>query len=346
MKLGLYSVISFILISIIGAFVYTLELGAYRLEMFNISLPITAWIILPLFVLFVFTLLHMIFYSTKTHFKFKKWQKDMDKLEDALYWSVVNEPKGLKYTNIDIKDKAVLLSKSSLVISDNMEGLSPKLAKAVNIIQKIKNGEYVDLKESKMDKVFKDGNPLLIQNRLNCLESDAKFVEEVMRSSSQYSIEVRNEALTIFARKENFDKARKYIKVFNVENFLVMLNRVSQEDDIGLTKEILMDFVSGLKLSCKDFVKIAEVTKKYFKPEENLALFSQYQIENDKAQNAYLYLLFEYELLDQISAYLDEQEPNEFMKFRALYYLKSEHSKYKLDDIIDIHSVCSENTFI
>jgi hypothetical protein len=87
------------------------------------------------------------------------------------------------------------------------------------------------------------------------------------------------------------------------------------------------------------------ITKKYFKPDENLQLFRTYQEKDENAQNAYMYLLFEYELLDQVSNYLDEQGESEFMKFRALYQLKKSSNKYKLEDIIDIHSVCSKSDF-
>lgn len=330
----------------IGAFVYTLNLGLYRLDIINLTLPVTIWIVLPMLLLFLFTVVHMLFYGFRNYRKLKKWQKDTNTLEDALYWSLVNEPKEQKYAMDEVGSKASLLSKASLNVLDNVEGLTPRLAKVVNIIQKIKNGEYIDLKEEKMYKVFNEGNPILIQNRLNCLESDDKFVEGVMKARSDYSEVVQNEALEIFARKTNFEVARKYVQAFDVKNFLVLLKRVNQEDDMGLNKDILTDFVDGLKLSCSDFISIAEVTKKYFKPDENLALFHGYQKENPKAQNAYLYLLFEYELTEQVGAYLDEQEEDEFLKFRALYQLKNENSKYKLEDIIDLHSVCNESRFL
>ena len=223
-----------------------------------------------------------------------------------------------------------------------MEGLTPRLAKVVNIIQKIKNGEYVDFKEEKMAKVFSTGNPILIQNRLNRLESDNKFIEDVLKSTSEYSDIVHAEALETFARKENFVKAQKYAKVFDVKSFLIMLERVTAEDDLELTPEILTGFVKALDLSCQDFIKIVSVTKKYFNPEENLILLRGYQLENSKAQNAYLYLLFEYELLEQVALYLNEQEEDEFVKFRAFYQLKQENTKYKLEEIIDLDSVCNE----
>jgi len=346
MKLGLYTFAALTLILLIGAFLYTLELGSYRLDILNITLPISIWVMLPALTLFLFTVAHMLFYGVRNYFQIKKWKRDTETLEDALYWSLVNEPKEQKYTMNQMSQYAVLLGKSSLNVLDNVDGLSPRLSKVVNIIQKIKNGEYIDLKEVKMTKVFGSGNPILVKNRLNRLESDEKFVEGVMRATSDYSAEVQKEALEIFASKADFEQARKYTKVFDVKNFSHMLNRVNSEDNLKLNKEILTDFIENLNLSCADFISIAQVTKKYFKPDENLSLFKTYQKKNDKAQNAYLYLLFEYELLDQVAAFLEEQEENEFMKFRALYQLKRQNSKYKLEDIIDIHSICSKIKFL
>jgi hypothetical protein len=348
MRLGLYIFSALVLMAMIGAFIYTIAPDNFIIEMLgvNINLPIAVWVVLPMFILFLFTVAHMFFYGVRNYFKLKKWERDTDTLEDALYWSLVKEPKEQKYTIDNIKSRAVLLSKASLDMSDNIEGLTPRLAKVVNIIQKIKNGEYVDLKEEKMGKVFNEGNPILIQNRLNQLKSGDKFVEDVLRAASSYSEPVRKEALRLFAQKEDFEKARKYVKVFDVENFFVMLNRVTAENDLSLTKEILNDFVEALKFTCSDFIKIAQVTKKYFKPDENLSLFRSYQKDNPKAQNAYLYLLFEYELLDQVSAYFEEHEENEFIKFRAFYKLKRQNSKYRMRDIIDIDNICSELKYL
>jgi hypothetical protein len=342
MRLGLYIFAALTLGAVIGAVTYTINPNNYLVEIMgiNFNFPIAVWVVLPMVALLLFTVVHMVFYSLKGYFKLKKWQRDAATLDDALYWSLVNEPKEQKYAMEEIKSSAVLLGKSSLNILDSVEGLNPRLTKVVNILNKIKNGEYVDLKEQKMAKVFNEGNPHLVQNRLNRLESDSEFVEDVMKSSSQYSDLVRAQALEIFARKETFYKARKYAKIFDVKNFKVMLSRANFEEDMGLNSEILNDFMNVLKLSCADFVEIANVTKKQFTPDENLSLFKRYQAENPKAQNAYLYLLFEYELLDEAHAYLDEQDENEFIKFRALYELKKEHKKFKLEDIIDTDAIC------
>jgi len=344
MRPGLYFFASLALIALIGALTYTINPDYYAVEMLgiNFSFPIAIWIVLPMILLFILTLGHMFFYGLKNYFILRKWQKDTNTLEEGLYWALLNEPKEQKYAMRTLGDSAILLENASITVSENVDGLSPRLSRVVNMIQKIKNGKYIDLKEKKMLNVFNAGNPILIQNRLNRLESDEDFVEGVMKDTSKYSKAVQSEALGIFARKEDFVKARKYAKVFDVKNFLVMLGRISYDDDLGITPEILTEFVEALNLKCADYIKIVLVTKKYFKPEENLILFRDYQIKNEKAQNAYLYLLFEYELLDQAASYLVEQNEDEFMKFRALYTLKKEHNIYKLVDIIDIDSICNK----
>jgi len=342
MRLGLYIFAALTLIGIVGAITYTVNPNNYLLEVMglNLSFPVSVWIVLPMILLLIFTVIHMIFYSLKSYFKLKKWHRDAETLDDALYWSMVKEPKEQKYAIPAIGRSASLLGKTNLEVLDSVEGLSPRLAKVVNLLNKIKNGEYVDLKENKMGKVFSEGNSILIQNRLNRLEKDDRFVEEVMKSAAEFSDPVRQRALEIFAAKETFFKARKYAKVFDVKNLFVMLERVNNEEDMELTTEILDDFIDGLKLTCNDFTKIAFITKKEFTPDVNLALFKKYQSNNPKAQHAYLYLLFEYELMDEIGAYLEEHDERDFIRGRALYELKKANKNYKIEELIDINAIC------
>jgi hypothetical protein len=344
MRLGLYIFAALTLMAIAGALAYTVNPNNYLIEFMgiNFNFPVAVWVVLPMGVLVVFTAIHMFYYSLKGYFKLKKWQKDADTLEDALYWSLVGEPKELRYAMEEVRGSAHLLSKTSLNVLDSVEGVTPRLSRVLNIINKIKNGEYVDLREHKMLKVFGEGNPYLVQNRLNRLQSDAEFMEEVMKSSSQYSKQVQKQALDIFARKENFYKARKYAKIFDVESLHVMLARVIHEEDMGLSAEILNDFVEALKLNCSDFMKIANITKKVFSPTQNLALFKAYQAKYPKAQEAYLYLLFDYELIEEASNFLDEHEAHEFLKFRAFLELKRNNKKFKLEELTNIHTICSK----
>ncbi|SFZ98141.1 Arginine/ornithine antiporter ArcD [hydrothermal vent metagenome] len=342
MRLGLYIFASLTFMALVGAFTYTINSSYYVVEIMgiNINFPVAVWVVLPMLILLVFTVIHMVFYSLKSYFKLKKWQKDADTLDDALYWSMVQEPKEQKYTIGKIASSANILGQSKIEVLDNVEGLSPRLSKVLNVVNKIKNGDYVDLKDNKMSKVFTEGNPLLIKNRLNHLDHDPKFIEEVMKSPVSFSDPVRKKALAMFAQKESFFKARKYAKVFDLNNFFVMMQRLNTEEDMELTTDILDDFVAALNFNCNEFVRTAYITKKQFSPDENLALFKKYQSEYPKAQLSYLYLLFEYELMDEVGLYLDEQHENDFVRARALYSLKKANKNYKIEDLMNINTIC------
>ena len=82
MKLGLYIFASLALIAIIGAVAYTINPNYYSVEVLGISFnfPVALWVILPMVLLFLFTLGHMLIYGLKNYFKLKKWKKDADSL--------------------------------------------------------------------------------------------------------------------------------------------------------------------------------------------------------------------------------------------------------------------------
>jgi len=342
MRVGLYIFVAITFIAILGAFAYTINPNDYSVDILDVpfTLPVALWVILPAILLLIVTITHMTYYGLKGFFKAKRWKKDADTLDKALYWAVLNEPKEHKFLITDIAQSAKVLNSSKLDIKDSVSGLTPRLSKAINLVNKIKSGEYVDLYSEKMGNILQEGNPILIQNRLNRLESDEKFVEDVVKSPELFSKPVREKALNIFANSVNFTKAEKFIKSFDTNSFFTLLDRVTEDDTLELNAQVLDKFVSELKFSCKDFVHIAKITKVYIAPDENLAQFKKYQKENPKAQNAYLYLLFEYELIDEVERYLDEQEPNDFIKFRAMLDLKRSNKNYKLDDLIDIDSIC------
>ena len=342
MRVGLYIFVATTLVAIFGAFAYTINPNDYEVNVLDIpfKLSVALWVILPAFVLLIASIAHITYYGMKNFFKIQRWKKDADTLDKALYWAILNEPREHKFIIKDISQSAKVLASAKIDVTENISGLTPRISKALNLVNKIKSGEYVDLYAEKMGNILTENNPILIKNRLNRLENDDKFVEDVVKSPELFSKDVSKKALEIFATKENFAKAQRYIKSFDTDSFFIMLSRINEDELLELNGEILDQFIAELKFGCNDFVHIANTTKKYLNPTENLALFKKYQKDNPKAQNAYIYLLFEYELIDEVKKYLDEHDENDFIKFRALLDLRQANKNYKLDDLIDFNSIC------
>lgn len=344
MRLGLYIIASIVLMTIVGIFVYTINPGNYSYNEFGfpIDIPIAAWMVVPMFLLMLASIAHMMFYGTKNFFKFKKWEKDTDRLDDALYWSLLNEPKAHKYNLPQLKKTASLLSVANVKVDGAIDHISEKLRGALSLVSEIERGEYVDLKSKKLAKVLSKNNPLVKKNLMNRLEKDETFSEEVLQSKERYDESIYKLALHKFANTTTFYKARKYIKIFDKESFILLIERVTREDDLGLTRNILDEFIIALqpKLECNDYLKISTITKKQLSPDENLMLWREYEGKYSKAEIAYLYLLFDYEMIDKAGEYLNEHGIEEFKRFRALYDLKKEHKKYKITDLMNVRHIC------
>jgi hypothetical protein len=347
MRLGLYILASIVLMAIVGGYIHNINPNdfSYDIAGIHLVLPIAIWVIIPMFILMIASLIHMMFYGAKNFFKFKKWENDTENLNNALYWSILHEPKPHKFNLPKLKETASILQVSNLKINSPADGVSEKLQSALNIISEIEKGECVDFKEKKLANVLSISNPIVIRNQFNCLSKDENFAEEVLQSKEKYDNAVFEKALKIFSKKTTFPKAKKYSKIFTRESFLKLMSRVTRNNDLGLDTTILNEFITDLQsdLKCSDFLLIANITKKQLSPDENLKLFKDYQTKYPKAEIAYLYLLFDYEMIDKAGEYLDEHDADDFMRFRALYDLKKTYTKYKITDLINIKHICNDS---
>ena len=346
MRIGLYFVFALILTGLTGAYVHSLHLGnhIHKILGVDVNLPIAAWIILPMLLLFFFTMIHMMYYATINYFGKKKWIKDAGTLQDALYWSLLKEPKEHKYLTKGIRDSAKLLAKSTVDVTGSVEGVSEKFTNVIALIKDIERGEYVDLKEKHLAKKLSKDNPIYIKNTLNRLDSDPKFVEDVLQSTASYSKGTVAKALRIFAENETFYKAKKYVKIFDVDNFFTLLERAADsKEDIGMNEDMIESFIAELPFGCKEYMHLARICIKKFSPDTNLSMFKGFRKNDEKANQSYLYLLFEYEMLDAIEEFLSEHGQKEFVRFRALYTLKKMNNKYNVENMVSSYAVCDEN---
>lgn len=344
MRLGLYLIASLILIAIVGIVVYTINPNEYGVEEFGLSttLPLAVWFVLPMFALMVASAVHMMFYGTTNFFKFKKWEKDTLTLEDTLYWSILHEPKEHTFNLAILKETVSFLNHATIKVEGDVYEISPKLQSALALVKEIEAGEHVDLKAHKLDKSLSIDNPLVVKNVMNRLAHDEAFAEEILQSKEAYSEKVFNEALRIFSSKATFPQAKKYVKLYNKESFFMLLARIGRKEDLGLSKEILDEFIVSLEpsLVCSDYLKVATLMMSELSPDENLALWREYEGKYSDSQIAYLYLLFDYEMVDKAAEYLDEHDEGDFKRFRALLELKKLHKNYRIEDMMDIRHIC------
>ena len=344
MRITLYIVASLTLIALIGGFVYsTITPADYQTEIYgqSFNFPIAVWIMIPMLILLISSVFHIMYYGFKNHLKLKRWIKDTDTLKDALYWSILKEPKKKKYLKNDMKKCASILNISNVEVNGSAEGLDDKFVGVLDIVKDINLGKYIDLKEKKLNKVLSNNNPLVIQNNINRLNTSPEYIEEVLRSKEEHSDKEVLEAVSLFIKTASFSEALKYVKLLTIEDFYILLDRVDAGEKITLEKEILDKFVEAFDFECEDYMRLSATTLNKFTPTDNIGLFNNYRKITEKAENAYLCILFDYERIEYIEEFLEEQRDDEFKRYRALLALRSSNYHFKLEDFIDKKTVCN-----
>lgn len=344
MRVGLYTVFSLLFVIAVAIGVYLINPNTYSFELFGIhlpKLPVAVWIAIPVALLAVFSILHMLFYTTKNFFNIRKLRADAKKLEDGVYWSLIQEPTSMKYFNEDMEKAASILSVAFLIPNSNdLPDVSDKIKDAAKVINKIEAGEYVELKSQKFAKHLSENNGIVEKNNLNHLEKDDKFALKVVEFRDKYSNKLLSAALDKVAKTQDMFTLKKYAKDLGKDRFFKLLDRVEAGEDIGFSLDMLKSFISNYNMECKDYYKVARVALSHFEPDNNLSLFKELSQSNDKATPAYIYLLFKYELLDKVKDILDESSSDEFKSLKAFYSLKKSKYNYKIDDIIGEDTIC------
>ncbi len=342
MRLGLYTFASLAFIGLVAGFVYTLVPGNYVLEIagLNLNLPIALWVVIPLLLLLLLTILHMLYHGTRNYFVRRKWQRDIDTMQDALYWSLVNEPKEHSYAIPQIAEGASILASSTLKLTGSPQGVNSKLSKTAEWVKKIDEGEYVDLKKIKIERFMSKDNPLLIKNQLNRLHNDAEFADEILRSRESYADSLVNAALKKAVETQTMFKLKKYAHLLSFDDIEVLLERADEGEDVGFSLDIVESFIEEKRLECPNYLRLVSSAIEAFDPDQNLTFFKKLASENPKAQAAYLFLLFRYEMIEKAESFLDEHEDDEFVAFRAFLALKKGKYNYKVRDFITAENAC------
>ncbi|MDQ7043311.1 MAG: hypothetical protein Q9M34_07235, partial [Sulfurimonas sp.] len=234
MHIKKYTIAALILMALVGAFVYTyVTKETTSIDFFGIPLPalsIAIWVIVPVFILYIASLLHMSFYSLLGNMSLRKYEKDYDKIIDA----IVDAYLGKKSRHHTFKtDRYALLGKllenTSMFPAKDMTGLisNEKIDKVLKIIEDIKKGEVVDLKPYNL---LKD-NELVIQNKRNKYKKGILTAETILSDTTKYSDVLRKEVYVDYVKTASVSNFLKYKELLSPESLYIVLSRVNADEN-------------------------------------------------------------------------------------------------------------------
>lgn len=324
-----YSVAAFALMAIVGWYVYAyLTNETMIIDFFGIPLPslsIAFLVVIPLFVLYIASVLHMSFYSMLATLKARKSEKDYERVFDSVanaYLGKINRKHTLKTAEYALF--GALLDGSTVFPNGKIdfESDDPKAKKVtavLDLIEDIKNAKSVDLKAYSL----LPENPLMVQNHKNMYKNGDITAEEVLSHPKKYDKSVCETVYTDYIKTATVSNIDKYKEFLNKDALFAILSRVNaDENTLEISNEALLILFSKLVLEKKDYMDISRLTASSMIPDQRIKLFETLSSEKEEATEAYLYTLLDLEMLDPAYAILDISQPDEFQNFKAYRALK------------------------
>jgi hypothetical protein len=336
-----YLIATIVLLGLISGFVYSLNLGTYTLDIdtgikdivFNQTLPIYIWIIVPAIVLFIATVFHMIFYGSKGYFQRKALLSDINTIEEYIQNRILNKTSSKRIKTNELSDLANILNQLEInVKSGNFECKNEKLKEVVTLVNDINEGKFVSLKSLKLE----ENNDLELKNILNRIDSDDNFAYEILKSPSKYDLKVVEHAFNNVIENKSLERVKSVLENLTLTNDMVLkllLKDSKATAEQRFTNSEILRYIQDNKLSNKELIEIARNYKRTMQPEQLIKLFEDLSAADESLTESYLYVLFEYEMLTDIKEILVNSQKDEYIVFKALMDLKDAGKHYSLESL-------------
>jgi hypothetical protein len=322
-----YTVAAVIWMALVGWYVYAyITHDTMGLDFFGIPLPslsIALWIVVPVFVLYVGSVLHMAFYSFLGGLKLRKYEQDYEKMIDAIVDAYLGK-KDRSYTFKTERYKLLgsLLEKTSLTPTEELIGMTgnEKIDHILRALEKIKRGEVVDLKQYGLS----SQNPLVIQNEKNKYKMGALSATTILSNPSKYDRSFCEEVYAEYVKTAPLADIEKYKEFLTKEALYNIFARINADENrLDISNETLIELMKQLDLGKKEYIEISSIlAKSGMVPEQRMKLFEVLGDEDEDAMEAYLYTLFDLEMLAPAKEILQNSHADEFQNFKAYYALK------------------------
>jgi len=334
-----YTVAALLLIGMVGGYVYVyVTKDTYSLNFFGINLPsmhIALWIIVPLGLLYVATILHMAFYGILNSLGNKKYEKDYDKVLDL----IVDAYLGKKDRKHEFKtptfsllgrvlDNSTIFPNGQITFRyDNAQ--TKKIAEVLDIIDDIKAGKVVDLRPFNLQ----PENELVLQNNRNKYKTGEVPADVLLANSTNYDDDLRREVYADLVKTTSVSAIEKYKMLMTKDSLFTILSRINADKEtIELPNETILSFMKIVDLDKNDYVDISKLlSNSNMIPDQRLKLFELLLEENDEVTSAYLYTLFDLEMNSATDEILENSQPDEYVNFKAYRALKDCNKNFSID---------------
>jgi len=327
-----YIIGSLIFIAIIGAYFYYIHAESISISLFGVPtvLPFAIWMIAPALFLLLLTMLHLWYHGAKIYFQQKRVHKEHEEIVQKIMTKLNGDTFKGSFKDEDFDRLSKLLDRFSMLpLNDSQKSGVETIDALFEDVAKIEKGEYLEPKNFR----FKQNSPYAQKNQLNRLKVDQKFLSESLKKGSE-SDELFCMAFDI-ALDEKIEKEIKAnwskLSSKSLTKAKMILDIFYTKDKKIFTLEELKEFILHFDFSPLDYIELAKKLKIAISPDELLRLFESLAGKKEGAEDAYIYVLFELEMIDDAGVRIQSATQKNAAKFEAYLLLKKEGRHIGLD---------------
>lgn len=322
-----YFIFSIILLALIAGGFYYLHsenLNLYVLGL-QFNLPFALWMIVSGSALLLFTLFHLWYHGAKLYFTRKRYHKDYEALLSKIESKLAGKSSEVKIKNDEfaalnnVLDRVYIAPNPASPVS-GVESIDTLFSQ----IKCIDDGEYIDTKSL----LFEKENPFYTKNLKNRVKSDHKYLSDVLKKGPQENKELFNFAFSEALKNDMVKEIKSsWSKLSNKDTSIALeiLHHVSSDKDkYNFDIKDIESLLKHFDFSSSEYIKIARELKTYLTPDELLKLYENLASEDEKAEDSYVYVLFDLEMLEEASLRAENATSENIEKFKAYKALKDE----------------------
>jgi uncharacterized integral membrane protein len=322
-----YFMFSVILLALLAGGFYYINNESVSLYLLGLqfNLPFGIWMVVSGVILLVFTLFHLWYHGAKLYFTQKRYHKDYEAVVSKIESKLAGKESSVKIKNDEfgalsqILDRVYMAPNPSSPVS-GVEGIDTLFSQ----IKCIEEGEYIDSKSL----LFAKENPFFTKNLKNRVKSDHKYLSEVLKKGPEENRELFNFAFSEALKNDMVKEIKSsWSKLSNKDTSIALeiLHHVSSDKDkYNFDIKDIESLLKHFDFSSSEYIKIARELKTYLTPDELLKLYENLASEDEKAEDSYVYVLFDLEMLEEASLRAENATSENIEKFKAYKALKDE----------------------
>lgn len=332
MQLKRYTIASLILMILVAAAVYSIDNESISFDLLGMhfpNLPVAFWVVVPLIIMYLASLLHMGVYALVGNFKLRRLNKDHEKMIDALRDSLLGViERNYVYKSDAYKLMGKLIDNALILPYDTLRSVgNEKIDEALELMRDVKEKKKVDIKKFHLPST----TSIAIQNNLNRFERGEMDADSVLSRPDSYGEIVCAKAYESYVKTASVGSVMKFKHLFTKASLIDFVQRINAgENGIQITNEDLATIFGSLKLNSHDWIDLSEAMSKNMLPEQRIRLFEMLSEHNDEAMEGYLYTLYDLQMIDTANEILNNTAHNDYLIFKAYRDLKKVNKHYDI----------------